>query len=244
MKTLIIIPARMASTRFPNKPMALINNKPMIQHVWEKAKKANIGRVIVACSEQIVADCIKSVGGEAILTDPNLPSGTDRIYAAVENDEEFLTLDTIINLQGDMPLIDNCSINNINKIITQGYDLSTLVTSFSSKEEKQNENITKAKVQWIKKEKMGEAVNFYKVSDKSDEQEIYHHVGIYGFSPLSLKKFVSLEPSLREKETKLEQMRALDNGMSIGVGYIKNIALSVDTREDLVQVERLINNNE
>ena len=89
MKTLIVIPARMASHRFPNKPMELINNKPMIVHVWERAKKSKIGRVIVACCEVEVASCISSAGGEAILTDPNLPSGTDRVYAAIENDDDF-----------------------------------------------------------------------------------------------------------------------------------------------------------
>ena len=96
MKILIVIPARMASTRFPDKPMALINKIPMILHVWERAKESNLGRVLVACCEDDVANCITSAGGEAILTDPNLPSGTDRVYAAIENDDDFLMNDTII----------------------------------------------------------------------------------------------------------------------------------------------------
>ena len=119
MKILIVIPARMASTRFPNKPMALINKKPMILHVWERAKESNLGKVLVACCEQDVADCIRSVGGEAILTDPYLPSGTDRVYAAIENDDDFFLTDSIINLQGDMPLIDSYSINEVNKTISK-----------------------------------------------------------------------------------------------------------------------------
>ena len=243
MKILIVIPARMASTRFPNKPMALLNSKPMIQHVWERAKESNLGRVLVACCEEDVANCIRSAGGEAILTDPNLPSGTDRVYAAIENDDDFLMNDTIINLQGDMPLIDAFSIGQINKTIIQGYDMSTLVTSFSSKNEKQNKNITKAKIKWIKKEKIGEAIDFYKNYGLSDDKNIYHHVGIYGFIPSSLKRFVHLQQTEREKDLKLEQMRALDNGMTIGVGYVENIPISVDTKEDLMQVERLINKN-
>ena len=241
MKTLIVIPARMASLRFPNKPMALIDKKPMILHVWESAKKSKLGRVLVACSEQEVADCISSVGGEAILTDPNLPSGTDRVYAAIENDDDFFLTDSIINLQGDMPLIDSYSINEVNKTIIQGYDISTLVTSFSSTEERQNKNVTKTKVRWIKKEKIGEAVDFYKTSKTLTDKDVYHHVGIYGFIPTSLKKFVHLKQSKREKELKLEQMRALDNDMTIGVGYTKKIPISVDTKEDLMQVEREIN---
>ena len=241
MKILIVIPARMASTRFPNKPMALLNNKPMILHVWERAKESNLGKVLVACCEEDVANCIRSAGGEAVLTDPNLPSGTDRVYAAIKNDDDFLMNDTIINLQGDMPLIDTQSIGQINKTIIQGYDISTLVTSFSSEKEKKNKNITKAKINWIKKEKIGEAKDFYKNSEAPDDKNIYHHVGIYGFIPSSLKRFVHLQQSEREKKLKLEQMRALDNGMTIGVGYVENVPISVDTKEDLMQVEREIN---
>lgn len=245
MKVLIVIPARMASSRLPNKPMAIIKNKPMILHVWERAKESKLGRVLVACSEKEVADCIRSAGGEAVLTNPELPSGTDRVYAAIKNDEDFLLADTIINLQGDMPLIDTYSINEVYKTIAQGYDMSTLVTSFSSEKEKKSKDVTKAKVRWIKNKKIGEAVDFYKIikeSKESSDDNIYHHVGIYGFVPSSLKKFVNLRQSEREKKLKLEQMRALDNGMTIGVGYVDNIPISVDTREDLMQVERYINN--
>ena len=240
MKVLIVIPARMASVRFPNKPMALLNNKPMILHVWERAKESKIGRVLVACCEKEVADCIRSAGGEAILTNPNLPSGTDRVYAAIEDNEEFLMSDSIINLQGDMPLIDSHSINQIKKIIIQGYDMSTIVTSFSSDQEIKNVNITKANVNWIKKNNIGEAIDFFKLPNEQIPKNIYHHVGIYGFVPSSLKKFVNLPQSEREKKLKLEQMRALDNNMTIGVGYVKNVPISVDTREDLMHVESLI----
>ena len=243
MKTLIVIPARMASTRFPNKPMALIKNKPMIAHVWERAVKADVGRVLVACCEKEVYECIQSIGGEAVLTDPNLPSGTDRIYAAIQDNEDFLMFDNIINLQGDMPLIDEISIKKVNSIINQGYDISTLVTSFLSEIEMDNINITKAEVKWIKKESIGEAVDFYKIKQQQKKHLTYHHVGIYGFSLESLKKFVSFKPSFREQKLKLEQMRGLDNNMSIGVGYVENVPLSVDTKEDLVQVEKLIKEN-
>ena len=117
MKTLILIPARMASSRFPNKPMALINGKPMIQRVWEQAISSNLGEVIVACCEPEVLQCIKSIGGRAILTDPDLPSGTDRIYQAlhkVDNSDQF---DSIINLQGDMPIISPDDISKDRKSV-------------------------------------------------------------------------------------------------------------------------------
>ena len=126
------------------------------------------------------------------------------------------------------------------KIIIQGYDMSTIVTSFSSDQEIKNVNITKANVKWIKKDSIGEAIDFFKLPDEQIPKNIYHHVGIYGFAPSSLKKFVNLPQSEREKKLKLEQMRALDNNMTIGVGYVKNVPISVDTREDLMHVESLI----
>ena len=119
MKTLILIPARMASLRFPNKPMALICGKPMIQRVWEQAMASDLGEVIVACSETEVLECIMSLGGKAILTDPNLPSGTDRIYEAIKNKDNINEFDSIINLQGDMPIIDPHDIVKVNTPLLQ-----------------------------------------------------------------------------------------------------------------------------
>ena len=113
MKTLILIPARMASLRFPNKPMVRIQGKPMIQRVWEQAIASNLGDVIVACSEKVVFECITSLGGRAILTDPNLPSGTDRIFEAIKNKNNIHQFDSIINLQGDMPIIDPLDIAKV-----------------------------------------------------------------------------------------------------------------------------------
>ena len=240
MKTLIVIPARMMATRFPNKPMALIKGKPMIEHVWDKAVKSKIGRVIVACCEKEVAECISSIGGEVILTNPDIPSGTDRVFSAIENDPDFLSFDSIINLQGDMPLINTNSIQKVNDAIKQGYDISTLVTNFSSINEMYNNNVTKAHVKWIKKEIIGEAVSFNKYIKIIGEKDIYHHVGIYGFTPQALTKFVKLNQSEHEKKYKLEQMRALDNDMTIGISYIKDVPISVDTYEDLINIEKLI----
>ena len=240
MKTLIVIPARMSSSRFPDKPMALLNSKPMILHVWERAIGSKLGRVLVACCEKEVAECIQSAGGEAILTDPKLPSGTDRVFEAIKDDNNFLQFDSIINLQGDMPLIDIKSIKYVNDPIAQGYDISTLVTTFSSTYEMENDNITKAKVEWIRRNKIGEAVDFNKNINKIDGKNIYHHVGIYGFTPEALSQFVRLPPSKNEKKFKLEQLRALDNNMTIGVSFVKNIPISVDTYEDLLKAEKLI----
>jgi 3-deoxy-manno-octulosonate cytidylyltransferase (CMP-KDO synthetase) len=238
MKTIIIIPSRMSSTRFPDKPMALINGIPMIQRVWQQAKFSNIGPVVVACCEKEVFDLIISLGGEAIMTPPELSSGTDRVFEVIKKFPEASSFDSIINLQGDMPIINPNDIIKVNQPIIQGFDIGTLVTNISEAEEK-NINVTKAKIKWIKKNFFGEALDFYKLS-KNIVENIYHHVGIYSFRYATLKRFVELKPSSNEIEHKLEQWRALDAKMSIGVNFLDNVPLSVDTEEDLINVENII----
>ena len=238
MKTIIIIPARMASQRFPNKPMALIDGIPMIQRVWEKAKLANIGEVVVACCEKIVFDKINSIGGTAIMTNPDLPSGTDRVYEIINNHPNANQFECIINLQGDMPLVNPNDIQKVSIPLVQGFDIGTLVTHISKEEEK-NINITKAKVNWIKKDNIGEAIDFYK-KPKKVLKNIYHHIGMYSFRINSLKKFVDLKPSENELFHKLEQWRALDSNMTIGTKYIDESYFGVDTEEDLLKAENII----
>ena len=238
MKTIIIIPARMASQRFPNKPMALIDGIPMIQRVWEKAKLANIGEVVVACCEKIVFDKINSIGGTAIMTNPDLPSGTDRVYEIINNHPNANQFECIINLQGDMPLVNPNDIQKVSIPLMQGFDIGTLVTNISEEEEK-NINITKAKVNWIKRENIGEAIDFYK-KPKKVLKNIYHHIGIYSFRINSLKKFIGLKPSENELFHKLEQWRALDSNMTIGTKYIDESYFGVDTEEDLLKAENII----
>ena len=238
MKTIIIIPARMASQRFPNKPMALIDGIPMIQRVWEKAKLANIGEVVVACCEKIVFDKINSIGGTAIMTNPDLPSGTDRVYEIINNHPNANQYECIINLQGDMPLVNPNDIQKVSIPLMQGFDIGTLVTNISEEEEK-NINITKAKVNWIKRENIGEAIDFYK-KPKKVLKNIYHHIGMYSFRINSLKKFIGLKPSENELFHKLEQWRALDSNMTIGTKYIDESYFGVDTEEDLLKAENII----
>ena len=238
MKTIIIIPARMASQRFPNKPMALIDGIPMIQRVWEKAKLANIGEVVVACCEKIVFDKINSIGGTAIMTNPNLPSGTDRVYEIINNYPNANQFECIINLQGDMPLVNPNDIQKVSIPLMQGFDIGTLVTHISKEEEK-NINITKAEVNWIKRENIGEAIDFYK-KPKKVLKNIYHHIGMYSFRINSLKKFVDLKPSENELFHKLEQWRALDSNMTIGTKYVDESYFGVDTEEDLLKAENII----
>ena len=240
MKTAIIIPARMASQRFPNKPMAKINDIPMIERVWRQGINSKVGDVFVACSEDEVFNLIISKGGKAIMTDPNLPSGTDRVFAAfnlLENKDDY---ESIINLQGDMPLIDYKNIQSVNIPLHNGYDIGTIATDISSDEIK-NENITKVSVDWQKERIFGNSLDFYK-SVKTNLTNIYQHVGIYSFKPSALKKFISLPPSKNEIDRKLEQLRALDAGIKIGITYVENVPISVDTAEDLMQIENILKN--
>ena len=227
MKTAIIIPSRMSSKRFPNKPMAKINGIPMIERVWKQGINSKIGDVYVACSEDEVFNLISSKGGKAIMTDPNLPSGTDRVFAAfnlLDNKDEY---ESIINLQGDMPLIDSINIQSVNIPLENGYDIGTIATDISSEEEK-NENITKVSIDWKEADVVGNSLDFYKFSTKQSSN-IYQHVGIYSFKPIALRKFVSLPPSKNEIDRKLEQLRAIDAGIKIGITYVENVPISVDT---------------
>jgi len=242
MKTAIIIPARMASQRLPNKPMAKINRIPMIERVWKQGINSKIGDVYVACSEDEVFDLISSKGGKAIMTDPNLPSGTDRVFAAfnlLDNKDEY---ESIINLQGDMPLIDSINIQSVNIPLENGYDIGTIATDISNDEEK-NENITKVSVDWKEVNVVGNSLDFYKFS-KKQLTNIYQHVGIYSFKPFALRKFVSLPASKNEIDRKLEQLRAIDAGIKIGITYVENVPISVDTLEDLILIENILKNRD
>ena len=242
MKTAIIIPARMASQRFPNKPMAKINGTPMIERVWRQGINSKVGDVYVACSENEVFNLIISKGGKAIMTDPDLPSGTDRVFAAFNLLENKNDYESIINLQGDMPLIDYKNIQSANKPLHNGYDIGTIATDISSNEIK-NENITKVTVDWKEEGVVGNSLDFYK-SIKTEVTNIYQHVGIYSFKPRALKKFISLPPSKNEIDRKLEQLRALDAGIKIGITYVENVPISVDTSEDLMLIENILKNRD
>ena len=242
MKTAIIIPARMASQRFPNKPMAKINGTPMIERVWRQGINSKVGDVYVACSENEVFNLIISKGGKAIMTDPNLPSGTDRVFAAFNLLENKNDYESIINLQGDMPLIDYKNIQSANIPLHNGYDIGTIATDISSNEIK-NENITKVTVDWKEEGVVGNSLDFYK-SIKTEVTNIYQHVGIYSFKPSALKKFILLPPSKNEIDRKLEQLRLLDAGIKIGITYVENVPISVDTVEDLILIENILKNKD
>ena len=243
-KTVIIIPSRLDALRFPNKPLALINKKEMILHVYEAAKKANTEEVYVATPDQKIIDVVTNNGGNAVFTSLNHKTGTDRIY------EVFNTLqknepNIIVNLQGDMPNIDPQAITDLISYMNKNQcDIGTLASSFRSEKELADENNVKVVVnRKIDNNNFSEATDFFRSSTKTFEN-FYHHVGIYAFTNKALIRYVSLERSKLELERKLEQLRALENNMSIHVGYINSSPLSVDTKNDLIEVKKLMENNE
>ena len=243
-KIAIIIPSRLNALRLPNKPLKLINNKEMILHVYEAAKKTNTGEVYVATPDQKIIDLITNSGGKAILTSLNHQTGTDRVYEVFKN--ELKTKPSIIvNLQGDMPNIDSKSITDLILYMKKGEcEIGTLASKFSSEAELVDENNVKVTVkEKLKPDNFGKATDFFRTFSKTDEN-IYHHVGIYAFTNKALVRYVSLERSKLELERKLEQLRALENDMSIHVGYINSSPLSVDTKNDLIQVKKIMKNNE
>ena len=240
MKTIIMIPSRMASSRFPGKPMVKINGKPMIQRVWQQAINCNIGDVVVACSENEVFDLITNLGGKAILTNPNLPSGTDRIYSALTQMPKHKEFDFVINLQGDMPIIKPQQIKKVINPLKHKYSIGTLATNLK-RDEVSNKNVTKVSVKWDKNN-IGQAKEFFRYKNKIDENT-FHHVGIYSYTINSIKDFVKLPTSKNEKLLNLEQYRAMDAGIGIGVTLENNIPPSIDTKEDLNLIETIIREN-
>jgi len=243
-KTAIIIPSRLNALRLPNKPLELINNKEMILHVYEAAKKTNTGDVYVATPDQKIIDVITNHGGKAILTSLDHQTGTDRVYEVFKN-ELKAEPNIIINLQGDMPNIDFKAITDLVSYMKKGEcDIGTLASKFSSEAELADENNVKVVVkEKLKSDNFGKANDFFRTSSNTFEN-VYHHVGIYAFTNKALVRYVGLERSKLEIKRKLEQLRALENDMSIHVGYINSSPLSVDTKNDLIEVKKIMENNE
>ena len=232
MKNLIIIPARLESTRLPNKPLADINGEPMIAHVYKRAKEANIAKVIVAAGNVEIKEVIENIGGEAILTNPDHASGSDRIYEALNMYDKESKFDIIVNLQGDLPNIHKDALSKIISLLeSNDADISTLGVKISSEEEFLNKNIVKAYVKNISESNYVD--DFDRRFDIGKEEFLYHHVGIYGYKRKALETFIGFDQSESEIERKLEQMRSIENGMKIVLGLIDELPISVDTQEDL-----------
>ena len=243
-KTAIIIPSRLDAQRLPNKPLKLINNKEMILHVYEAAKKSNAGEVYVATPDKAIFELVSNYGGKAVLSSETHNTGTDRIFEVFKNTLKSLP-NIIVNLQGDMPNIEPKIIKNLINYMQQGKcEVGTLASEIQNNFELEDENIVKVLVKEKLKEGIfSEALDFLRVNP-GQNHKTYHHVGIYAFTSIALTKYVSLKRSKLELNRKLEQLRAMENGMSIHVGYINSSPLSVDTEKDLVRIKKLMERNE
>ena len=241
--TVILIPSHLRATRLPNKPLLLINDKPMIVHCWQRAVESKVGDVYVATADEEIAKIITAVGGKSILTSKEHKTGTDRIYEAIENNFSKKPKN-IINLQGDMPNIDPLAIKLLDKFIkNNSYEIATLATKLNSKKDLENKNIVKVET---KKEmqinNFSNAIDFFRLKDINQKNFYYHHVGIYGYQYETLKKFISLKRSDNEIARSLEQMRAMDNNISLIVGLTDSYPLGVDTIEDLEEIRNIMKN--
>lgn len=243
MNPIIIIPARLAATRLPNKPLADIAGKPMIARVIERAKLSNIKNILVACGDVEIIAPSEQEGAIAILTDPALPSGSDRVLAAINEYDPQKKYDVIINLQGDMPTFAPQLINDVLGVL-QKYkdaDIATLLSPSDNEDEKNDENVVKGIISLID-EYSGKCLYFTRANAPWGAQYIYRHVGIYAFRRQALEKFVSLQQSLLEKTEKLEQLRALENNMNIYAALVEEFPKGVDTQAHLEMARQFYEN--
>ena len=239
MKTLIIIPSRLSATRLPGKPLLKINNLSIISHVFRRAQEANIGEVFVATEDQEIADDVVKNGGNAVLTNKNHKTGTDRIYEAFQK-LNIKNVNLIINLQGDEPAIDIKDIINLNqKMIINRSKLGTLASNIKNKNDLKNENIVKVITKKnLEVDQFSEAKTF--VRNSSNLNNIYHHIGIYCYRTETLEQFVKLSQSKNEIKNRLEQLRALDNNININVAHANSSPIGVDTEEDYLALKKIM----
>jgi 3-deoxy-manno-octulosonate cytidylyltransferase (CMP-KDO synthetase) len=238
---LILIPARMASTRLPGKPLADIHGTPMIVHVWRRAREANAGRVVIAAAEREIVDAVLAAGGEAVLTKPDHPSGSDRIFEAASLVDAARQHEVVVNVQGDLPTLDPAVVRAVVEALTaSNADIATLATEIKDASERTNPNVTKAVVALEPGGAQGRALYFTRATAPWGEGPLYHHIGIYAYRRKALDRFVGMKPSLLETREKLEQLRALEAGMSIMVRIVDVVPLGVDTPADLERARQLL----
>jgi 3-deoxy-manno-octulosonate cytidylyltransferase (CMP-KDO synthetase) len=238
---LIVIPSRLKATRLPDKPLAMIGPEPMIVHVWRRAVAAQAGPVIVACGDREIADAIKRVGGQAVMTDPGLPSGSDRVYAAAKSFDPGGKYEVIVNVQGDLPTLDPKIVAAaITPLARPQFDIGTPVARITVPEELTDNAVVKPAVMFKPGETVAAALYFSRNLIPSGEGPHYHHIGVYAFRRQALARFVQLPPTLVELRERLEQLRAIEDGMRIGAALVDTIPLGVDTPADLERARRLL----
>lgn len=240
MSVLILIPARMASTRLPGKPLADIAGRPMIVHVADRARQSGLGRVVVATDSPEVADAARAHGHEAVMTDKKHQSGSDRVFEALQTIDPEGKIESIINLQGDLPTIDPAVIQAaLAPLDDPAVDIGTLGVEIVDEEEKTTSSVVKIVGSPVSATRL-RALYFTRATAPWGEGPLYHHVGIYAWRRAALERFVSLGQSVLEKRESLEQLRALEAGMRIDAEIVNSVPLGVDTPQDLERARALI----
>jgi 3-deoxy-manno-octulosonate cytidylyltransferase (CMP-KDO synthetase) len=239
-RTLVLIPARMAATRLPGKPLLDIAGLPMIVHVLRRAEAANIGRVAVATDTPDIAAAVRSHGGEAVMTSADHPSGSDRIFEALGKLDPSGRIEIVINLQGDFPTIRPDNIREVlGPLDDPAVDIATLAAEIHTDEESSNPNVVKAIGARLSERRL-RALYFSRAAAPWGDGPRYHHVGLYAYRREALQRFVALPPSPLELQEKLEQLRALEAGMRIDVTIVDTVPRGVDTPADLETTRRIL----
>jgi 3-deoxy-manno-octulosonate cytidylyltransferase (CMP-KDO synthetase) len=237
---LVVIPSRLAATRLPDKPLADIHGTPMIVHVWRRAIEADIGPVVVACGDRAILEAVEAAGGRAVMTDPDHPSGSDRVWEAVGLVDPNGDHEIIVNVQGDMPTLDGAFIRRaLDPFADPAVDITTLVCEIADPGERERPSVVKAVVAWGDAG-IGRALYFSRATVPTGPGPLYHHLGLYAYRRAALQRFVSLPPAPLELREKLEQLRALEAGLRIDVVEISTIPLNLDTPEDLERAREML----
>ncbi|MGA9866251.1 MAG: 3-deoxy-manno-octulosonate cytidylyltransferase [Acetobacteraceae bacterium] len=238
---IIVIPARMASERFPGKPLAVIHGRPMIVHVLDRARAAGIGEVAVACGDPEIADAVRVAGGIAVLTDPDLPSGSDRVHAALTTLDPEGRHDVVLNLQGDVPTVTAGQMRAaLRPLDDPAIDIGTVVAPIASAVEARTASFVKAVCAFAEGAETAPALYFSRAPVPWGDGPLWHHVGIYAWRRAALARFVALPPSALELREGLEQLRALEAGMRIGCARVAHGLFGVDTPADLARAREML----
>ena len=241
MNPIVLIPSRMAATRLPGKPLADIHGRAMILHVMDRAREADIGPVAVACGDPEIADAVRAAGGQAVLTDPSLPSGSDRVHAALAELDPDRTHDVVVNLQGDFPTLDPAGLRLVvTPLADPNVDIGTLVVPIRDEIEATTVSFVKAACAFEDGQTIAPALYFSRQPIPWGLGPRWHHVGIYAYRRAVLDRYVALPPSPLERREQLEQLRALENGMRIACARMEHGPFGVDTAEDLERARALL----
>jgi 3-deoxy-manno-octulosonate cytidylyltransferase (CMP-KDO synthetase) len=237
---IVLIPARLAATRLPDKPLADIAGEPMIVHVWRRAVEAAIGPVAIATDAPAIAEAVRQAGGIAVMTRSDHASGSDRIFEAIEALDPEGWHQVVVNVQGDLPTIDPHIIAAaIAPLDDASVDIATLAAIIARDEERTDPNVVKVVGSEVSPGRM-RALYFTRATAPTGEGPLYHHIGLYAYRRAALKRFVALAPSPLERRERLEQLRALEAGMRIDVTIVEDVPLGVDTPHDLDRARAIL----